>query len=91
MPVSTPWSKRYAAGAIPIGDAFLAWSKTARPWVSAQPAPVPPAVSHTWRLPLLALLALAVLLSWIPVARAAGSPRRESGRGRPALRHAATQ
>jgi hypothetical protein len=71
VPVSTPWSKRYAVGVLPIGDAFLAWSKTARPWVAAQPAPLPPAVGPQWRLPFLALLALAVLLSWLPVARAA--------------------
>lgn len=69
VPVSTPWSKRYAAGVLPIGDAFLAWSKTARPWVAAPPAPLPPAVNRTWRLPFLALLALAVLLAWLPVAR----------------------
>jgi len=71
VPVSTPWSKRYAVGVLPIGDAFLAWSKTARPWVAAQPAPLPPAVNRVWRLPFLALLALAVLLGWLPVARRA--------------------
>ena len=69
VPVTTPWSKRYAGGVLPIGDAFLAWSKTARPWVAAPPDAVPPAVSRTWRLPLLAVLALAVLVSWLPVAR----------------------
>ena len=76
VPVSTPWSKRYAAGVLPIGDAFLAWSKTARPWVAAQPAPLPAAVGPQWRLPFLALLALAVLLSWLPVARAVTGSRR---------------
>ncbi|MEU8607649.1 hypothetical protein AB0C29_06575 [Actinoplanes sp. NPDC048791] len=70
VPVSTPWSKRYAAGALPIGDAFLAWSKTARPWVADPPASLPSAIDRFWRLPFLALLALAVLLAWIPVARA---------------------
>ncbi|MFI7546614.1 hypothetical protein [Actinoplanes sp. NPDC049599] len=75
VPVSTPWSKRYAAGVLPIGDAFLAWSKTARPWVAAQPAPLPPGVSRTWRLPFLALLALGVLLSWLPVARSVSGRR----------------
>jgi hypothetical protein len=69
VPVSTPWSKRYAAGALPIGDAFLAWSKTARPWVAAQPAPLPEATGRFWRLPFLALLALVVLLAWLPLAR----------------------
>ena len=69
VPVSTPWSKRYAAGVLPIGDAFLAWSKTARPWVAAPPTPLPPGVGRTWRLPLLAVLALVVLVGWLPVAR----------------------
>ena len=71
VPVSTPWSKRYAGGVLPIGDAFLAWSKTARPWVAAPPAPLPPAVGWTWRLPLLAAVALATLLGWLPVIRRA--------------------
>lgn len=74
VPVSTPWSKRYAAGVLPVGDAFVAWSKTARPWVAAPPAPLPPAVNRVWRLPLLAVLALVVLLGWLPVARRAGPP-----------------
>ncbi|MEV4636828.1 hypothetical protein AB0J80_05685 [Actinoplanes sp. NPDC049548] len=70
VPVSTPWSKRYAGGLLPIGDAFLAWSKTARPWVSPPPSPPPSLeLARWWRAPLLAVLALAVLLAWIPVAR----------------------
>lgn len=73
VPVTTPWSKRYAGGLLPIGDAFLAWSKTARPWVSDPPAPPKPELTPWWRVPLIAVLALAVLLSWIPVARAASS------------------
>ncbi|MEV6595652.1 hypothetical protein AB0M36_02185 [Actinoplanes sp. NPDC051346] len=80
VPVSTPWSKRYALGLLPIGDAFLAWSKTARPWVSApQPSPAP-ALTRLWRLPLLGVLALAVLLAWLPVARAAAAAGRAGPR-----------
>ena len=78
VPVSTPWSKRYAGGLLPVGDAFLAWSKTARPWVSPAPAPVPPAEDRWWRLPILAALMLAVLLAWLPVARAAARTSRPS-------------
>ncbi|MFI5491410.1 hypothetical protein [Actinoplanes sp. NPDC051859] len=75
VPVTTPWTKRYAAGQLPIGDAFLAWSKTARPWVSApQSAPAPDG-NRWWRVPLLAAAALAVLLAWLPVARSAGFSR----------------
>ncbi|MFD5425033.1 hypothetical protein [Streptomyces sp. NPDC127084] len=66
-PVETPWTKRYAFGLVPIGDAFLAWSKTARPWVSDIPA-TPPAPSLTWwwRLPLLMLLLAAGVAPWVP-------------------------
>lgn len=71
VPVSTPWSKRYAAGAVPIGDAFLAWSKTARPWVSDPPASLPAALTWWWRLPFLGLFALVTLLGWVPVMRRA--------------------
>lgn len=56
LPVDTPWTRRYAFGAVPIGDAFVAWSKTAQPWVSAPPAPPPPDLSRWWRLPALAVL-----------------------------------
>jgi hypothetical protein len=55
LPVDTPWTKRYALGALPIGDAFLAWSKTARPWV-APPQTATPGVPRWWWLPLASLL-----------------------------------
>ncbi|MFI1471371.1 hypothetical protein [Streptomyces wuyuanensis] len=42
VPVDTPWTKRYAFGLLPIGDAFVAWSKTAPPWVADSPSPPPP-------------------------------------------------
>lgn len=68
VPVDTPWTKRYALGAVPIGDAFLAWSKTARPWVDP-PSPTGPAtrISWWWRLPLLSMLALLGVAPWLPV------------------------
>ncbi|WP_338677116.1 hypothetical protein V1460_32190 [Streptomyces sp. SCSIO 30461] len=66
-PVETPWTKRYAFGLMPIGDAFLAWSKTARPWVSDTPAaPSAPSPTWWWRLPLLVLLLAAGAAPWIP-------------------------
>ncbi|MEU0953202.1 hypothetical protein ABZ353_12775 [Streptomyces niveus] len=67
MPVSTPWTKRYAFGLIPIGDAFVAWSKTARPWVTETPAPPPSHLSSWWRVPLLALLLVVGAAPWLPV------------------------
>jgi len=42
LPIDTPWSKRYAFGVLPVGDAFLAWSKTARPWVNPTPSGTSP-------------------------------------------------
>jgi hypothetical protein len=67
VPVATPWTKRYAAGALPIGDAFLAWSKAARPWVAVPPDAPPPGISVWWRLPLLSALGLLAAAPWLPV------------------------
>ncbi|MER6088889.1 hypothetical protein [Streptomyces bluensis] len=66
LPVDTPWTKRYAFGLIPVGDAFLAWSKTARPWVAKAPPPPPAQVSGWWRGPLLSLLAVLAAAPWLP-------------------------
>ncbi|WP_238006794.1 hypothetical protein KZZ52_24405 [Dactylosporangium sp. AC04546] len=68
-PVDTPWSKRYAFGLAPIGDAFLAWSKSARPWVVPQPAAPPSGVSPWWRAPLLAVLLVLGGAPWLLVRR----------------------
>ncbi|MEE6262471.1 hypothetical protein [Plantactinospora sonchi] len=67
IPVDTPWTKRYALGLMPIGDAFLAWSKTARPWVAPPPFGLPAQTSWWWRLPLLSLLLLVGAAPWLPV------------------------
>ncbi|MFI6231674.1 hypothetical protein ACIBCR_30690 [Micromonospora echinospora] len=69
LPVQTPWTKRYALGVLPIGDAFLAWAKTARPWVpdtTSQPT-LSAGVPFWWRLPLLSLLAAVGVAPWLPV------------------------
>jgi hypothetical protein len=65
-PFDTPWTKRYAFGLLPIGDAFLAWSKTARPWVEQAPSPPPASVSRWWRVPLLSLLVVLGAIPWLP-------------------------
>jgi hypothetical protein len=67
LPLGTPWTKRYAFGLLPIGDAFLAWSKTARPWVATLPAPPSAVISPWWRVPLLSILSLLGVLPWLPV------------------------
>jgi hypothetical protein len=71
LPVDTPWSRRYAFGALPIGDAFLAWSKTAAPWVAAPPTAPTQVVSFWWRLPLLTFFLLLGTAPWL-----AGAARR---------------
>jgi hypothetical protein len=71
LPVDTWHSRRYAFGLVPIGDAFLAWSKSARPWVIEPSAAPPSALSWWWRLPLLTVFLLAGIAPW-----AAGPLRR---------------
>lgn len=67
LPLSWRGTKRYAFGQLPVGDAFLVWAKTARPWIApAAVASLPPVVRPRWRLPPhgLSLAALAIL--WLP-------------------------
>ncbi len=65
LPLATPWTKRYAFGLAPIGDAFLAWSKSARPWVAAPITPPARALSPWWQLPLLTLLLAVGVVPWL--------------------------
>jgi hypothetical protein len=67
FPLTTPFTKRYVLGLVPIGDAFLVWSRTARPWVVPVPDRPPASIWVLWRLPLLSLLALVGIAPWIPV------------------------
>jgi hypothetical protein len=63
LPFTGLKTKRYLFGAVPIGDAFLAWSTSARPLV----APEQPKLgggSGWWRLPWLVLLWLPALILW---------------------------
>jgi hypothetical protein len=64
LPIDTPRTKRYALGLLPIGDAFLAWSKTARPWIAGPPDPPPAGVPWWWALPLLSLLLAVGVAPW---------------------------
>lgn len=66
LPIDTPWTKRYAFGLVPIGDAFLAWSKTARPWVGPEPSPPPASISWWWRTPWVLLLVVLGAVPWLP-------------------------
>jgi hypothetical protein len=63
------WSskKSYLFGLLPVGDAFLAWSKTARSWIAAQPqSDLPQVVSWWWRLPMHALSLMLLVILWHP-------------------------
>lgn len=63
LPLSGMKTKRYLFGAVPIGDAFLAWSMSARPMVAAD-QPELDSGSGWWRLPWLLLLWLPALVLW---------------------------
>ncbi len=75
LPFSGLKTKRYLFGAMPIGDAFLAWSTSARPLVAAD-QPKSGDSSGWWRLPWLAALWLPALILW------AGLRLRHRGRRR---------
>lgn len=58
--------KRYAFGMLPVGDAFLAWSKSARPLTrAAMTDAYSPVVSEWFRWPWHGLAAFFMLLLWI--------------------------
>ncbi|MFE7799573.1 hypothetical protein [Nocardia sp. NPDC057440] len=67
IPVTLGDSKRYAFGALPIGDAFLAWSFAAPRATTA--TSFPPAVPRWWRIPWHALALTLVALLWFPIVR----------------------
>ena len=63
LPFTGLKTKRYLFGAVPIGDAFLAWSASARPLV-ADEQPELDGGSYWWRLPWLVVLWLPALILW---------------------------
>ncbi|GHJ45340.1 hypothetical protein Cs7R123_26820 [Catellatospora sp. TT07R-123] len=71
LPVQWQGRRRYLGGALPVGDAFLAWSLATRPGVVTAEGDGP---SWTWRLPWYALV-LAVLPPWWIVAAILARPR----------------
>jgi hypothetical protein len=83
IPVSGLHSKRYAFGVLPIADAFLVWSATARPWVASPQPAFETGVGWWWRLPWLLLLLLPSLVLWglVRFAIPRGTSRRTDGSG----------
>lgn len=63
MPFSWNGKKRYIGGMLPVADAFIAWSQTARPWFAKTVVrPYPQFVPMWWRLPLHGVSVAIVLL-----------------------------
>jgi hypothetical protein len=79
LPVDTFSTRRYVFGVAPVGDAFLAWSKSATPWVATTPAAPPGGLSWWWRVPLLLVFLLVGAAPWLAGARR--RRRRASGKG----------
>ncbi|PKV79106.1 hypothetical protein [Nocardia fluminea] len=63
LPIDLPWSKRYAFGLMPIGDAFVVWSSTAR-LLTGAPTVAEHDLRWWWRLPWLATLGLIAVAPW---------------------------
>ncbi|WP_280493560.1 hypothetical protein [Nocardia asiatica] len=84
MPVTLGDSKRYAFGALPIGDAFLAWS-FAVPLASTATS-FPPVVSWWWRTAWHALALTVLTLLWFPMVRELVRRVRKGRSGIPAIR-----
>ncbi|MFD6399983.1 hypothetical protein [Nocardia sp. NPDC060249] len=69
LPVSLPGSKRYAFGLMPIGDAFVVWSSTARLLTEPTTA-LERDVRWWWRLPWLSVLLALAIAPWaLPLTR----------------------
>ena len=76
LPIQWGDTKRYAFGLLPVGDAFLVWSKTARPWIAPMVAPLaastattplPHITSLLWRWPSHGLALVLIALLWSPL------------------------
>ncbi|MEV6426572.1 hypothetical protein [Nocardia sp. NPDC051463] len=78
IPVTLGDSKRYAFGALPIGDAFLAWSFAAP--LATIATSFPPVVSWWWRIPWHALALTLLTLLWFPIVRELVQRRRTGQR-----------
>lgn len=78
FPVSTPWTRRYGFGLIPVGDAFIAWSKASTPWVAGSAEPPARALPLWWPLPLVLILSGLAVAPWIRWAMTVRARRRRA-------------
>jgi hypothetical protein len=75
LPVRWGNTKRYALGILPIGDVFLVWAKTSRPWVATwRQTELPSVIDRWWRLPYHVVTVIIVGSMWLPIRR----PRHQS-------------
>jgi hypothetical protein len=63
LPIDLPWSKRYAFGLMPIGDAFVVWSSTARS-LTEPTTTIALDMRWWWPLPWLSVLILFAIAPW---------------------------
>ncbi|MGS2807171.1 hypothetical protein [Nocardia sp. MW-W600-9] len=63
LPMDLPGSKRYAFGAVPIGDAFVVWSSTAR-LLTTEPAAGEGNLRWWWRVPWVIVLGVIACAPW---------------------------
>ncbi|MEV6335425.1 hypothetical protein AB0M12_11990 [Nocardia vinacea] len=82
IPVTLGNTKRYAFGALPIGDAFLAWSYAAPLPTTA--TSFPPVVPWWWRIPWHTLALTFLTALWFPIVRELVRRRRTAQRISPA-------
>jgi hypothetical protein len=90
VPIRLGPTKRYAGGLLPVGDAFLTWSATARPWISGRSPVTDEAWTGApgwWRLPWMggATLTLAPLwaLTILAAQRRSAAARSDQSGGGP--------
>ncbi|MFN2299829.1 MAG: hypothetical protein ACK2UB_13360 [Anaerolineales bacterium] len=70
LPLEWNSRKAYAFGMLPVGDAFLAWAKSASLWTDSWREGGFPSVSGSWwRVPFHVVTALLLSILWIPLLR----------------------
>ncbi|MFE7719948.1 hypothetical protein ACFU44_13005 [Nocardia rhizosphaerihabitans] len=85
LPVGLPGSKRYAFGLVPIGDAFVVWSSTAR-LLTGEPPVDEVGLRWWWRAPWSIVLVLIAVAPWTRrLVAALGATPPGSGRDRTAV------
>jgi hypothetical protein len=79
LPIEWGGRKFYAFGLLPVGDAFLVWAKSSRPWIAEWvDSGLTPLVAGWWRIPFHGVALMMVALLWLPVRRKWESPIRNA-------------